>query len=288
MPDPTFRTVSASEIAALFDASPYQTRWMLWHRFRDKRDFKIDEDSRKIWGQKLQPLIIDQVTQEKKLQVIPNEMDDYVRRGVLGCTRDAVVLDPDRGYGALEIKCVFDFEVWAKNWGSGTAPPRQNEMQLQQQVFVGDESGSFKWGLIVAWVCSQLYYFERQPIPKLHQEMEGRATEFLASVERNEEPDAFGAPIEVPLLTELYPTIVKKELDLSNAPEGERVLEDLSMYATQKAVASGAKTTTESLRIKLLGIAKDAEYVALPTGYGYRVQKSGKGKTIIPHLPGDF
>ena len=33
MPDQTLKTISASEAAALFNASPYVTRWMLYQRF---------------------------------------------------------------------------------------------------------------------------------------------------------------------------------------------------------------------------------------------------------------
>src|SRR6202030_4173403 len=122
------------------------------------------------WGTKLQPLIIEQVAQERGLEVIPND-DTYVRRGLLGCTRDATIIAPGIGPGALEIKCVFDYRVWMQKWNGGKSVPREVEIQLQQQMYVGaatenvrthmgDPLSSYKWGLIAVWVCADLYYFE--------------------------------------------------------------------------------------------------------------------------------
>lgn len=295
MPDPTRKTISASEAAALWNASPYLTRWMLWQRFANGVDISGADDARKSWGRKMQPLIIQQVAADKKLEVIPNVSDTYVRRGLFGCTRDAVIICPDRGPGALEIKCVFDYRIWATEWRGGDHVPRHNDIQLQTQMYVGEGNisldgidftiGDYKWGMIAAWVCGDIYYFERKPIAKLQDDMQRSAVEFFASVSLGREPDAFGAACEADLIRELFPLEPGKELDFSDDPDHVKTSESVSMYQTHKDIADANKGPMESLRLKLLAVARDAEFVKLPCGVSFRIKKSGKGKTIVPYVP---
>jgi len=283
MPDPTKHTISATESPALLNASPYLTRWMLWQRFANGIEPTRETNSRMEWGQKLQPLIIQQVAQERNLEVFPNQ-DTYARRGLLGCTRDAIILSPEHGPGALEIKCVFDYEQWGRKWDTGKTVPRDIEIQLQQQMLVGDDSGSFAWGLIVVWVCADLYYFERKPIEELWGRLIGEANIFFHDVENRIEPNPSGAAVELPLLSRLFPTRPDSVLDLSDDPDHIKTSEDVSMFKTMKEQATGSAAVAEDLRIKLLALAKENEFIKLPCGVSYRVKKSGKGKTIVPFV----
>lgn len=285
MPDPLKQTISASEAPALWNASPYITRWMLWQRFANGVDLNRDDDPRKSWGRKLQPLIIRQVEEEKKLVTQPNSDDTYHRSGLIGCTRDADIFCPDRGPGSLEIKCVFDYKVWAQKWQSGEFVPREYEIQLQAQMYVGDGGVPHKWGIVAVWVCADLYYFERRPIPKLWADMERKAAEFMRSVEAREEPDAFGALCEAPLIAEMFQLKPGEELDLSNDPDHVKTSEDVSMYQMYKDTVASNKPLEEQKRLQLLALAKSAEFVKLPCGVSYRVKKSGRGKTVVPYVP---
>src|ERR1700719_3849541 len=103
MPDPELTTISATESPALFGASPYVTRWMLYQKFANGENIEKPADERMNWGKLMQPLIIDEVRKCWGFEVIPNE-ETYVRRGLLGCTRDATIIAPGIGPGALEIK----------------------------------------------------------------------------------------------------------------------------------------------------------------------------------------
>lgn len=291
MPDPERKTISATEVPALFNASPYITKWMLYHKFASGMNIDSEPNERMNWGTKMQPLILAQVAEDKKLEVIPNIDDTYIRRGLIGCTRDATIICPDRGPGALEIKCVFDYRVWATNWQGGNHVPRHNEIQLQTQMYVGDcppgwdRPRTFEWGMIAVWVCAELHYFERVPINSLWSDMVIEADCFFADVGKKNEPDAFGVSVEAPFITAMYPLVAGKELDLSNDPAHVKTSQDVSMYQTQKDMAAGNKRVTEELRIKLLALARDAQLVRLPCGVNYRVQKSGSGKTIVPFIP---
>lgn len=287
MPDSERKTISASEAPALFNASPYMTRWMLWHKFAKHATFAKEEDSRMRWGTDMQPLITKRVAEEKKLEVVPNWANNYVRRGKFGCTRDAEIICPDRGPGALEIKCVFDFKQWMEKWGGGKTVPREYEIQLQTQMMVGDGTVPYDWGTFAVWVCGgELVYFDRMPIFDFLRELEAEANSFIDSVQAGEEPPAFGAICEAPLVRALFPDIEdQKVLDLSDDPDHVKSSEDVSMYRYAKETASGNKKVEEGLRIKLLALAGDAEFVKLPCGVAYRVTKSGKGKTIAPLVP---
>jgi hypothetical protein len=288
VPDRTLKTISATEAPALFNASPYVTRWMLWQRFANGMDIDSRADARMNWGRKLQPLILEQVAEEMRLEVRPNNEDAYMRRGLLGCTRDATIICPDRGPGAVETKCVFDYRTWMADWNGGKQPPRHHEIQLQQQMIVGDEGGeSYRWGLLVAWIAGELHYFERAPVKDLWAPLYQEAERFFADVQAKREPEPFGAPVELPLLAQLFPTIKGNTIDLTAHPEGEAFAIAAREYRAAKEQESAGSATAEPLRAKVLAFAKDADEVLLPGAISVRVRPHGKGKRITVWWPED-
>jgi hypothetical protein len=240
----------------------------------------------------MEPLILAQVSSERGLEVRPNP-GTYVRRGLLGCTRDATIIAPGIGPGALEIKCVFDYRVWMQKWNGGKTVPREIEAQLQIQMMVGEGGDSdsnagdkYRWGLIAVWVCADLYYFERKPIPELWTELERKAIWFFSDVRSKREPDPFGHSVELPMLNKLYPRQPGKVLDLSADPDHVKTSEKVSLYDHLKSEATGLKENVEKYRVELLALAKDAEYVKLPCGVSYRVKRVGKGgRAIDAYIP---
>jgi len=294
MPDPLKQSVSATESPGLFNVSPYVTRWMLYKAFADGMDLSINEDARMSWGKKLQPLIIEQAAEELHLEVHPNADDSYVRRGLLGCTRDATIICPDRGPGALETKCVFDYRTWMQDWNGGKQPPRMHEIQLQQQMFVGDGETPYQWGVIAAWVAGEVHYFERKPIKDLWQKLYAGAERFFRDVKEKNEPEPFGSPVELPWLAQMFPTIKGNTVDLTADPQGEFYAEVARAYKAAREQQSAGERMCEPLRAKVLAFAKDADEVLLPGAISVRLVQSGKGKRInvwwpdAADLPGDL
>lgn len=292
MPDPTKQTISATEASGLWNVSPYVTRWMLWQRFAKGIDIDSTEDSRMSWGKKLQPLIIQQAAEDLKFEVIPNVDDTYHRRGLLGCTRDATIICPDRGPGALETKCVFDYRTWMADWDGGNAPPRQHEIQLQMQMLVGDQQndpdhnfGMYNWGVIAAWVAGDVYYFEREPIFDLWDRLNDEAAAFFKSIADGTEPDPFGAPIEVEWLTKLFPTERGKVIDLSGDESASIHADAARAYVVAKEGENAGKRIAEPLRAKLLALAKDAETVWLPGAIKVSIGGNEKSKRLKVYIP---
>jgi hypothetical protein len=265
MPDPERKTISATQSPALYNASPYTTPWLVYHYLRGAaQDGAVTDRMR--WGLKMQPLVLEQARDDLKLEIEPNRDNHYVtsNHGPLGYTRDAIIHCPDRGVGAVEVKCVFDYGTWMQNWNGGQAPPRHIELQLQHQLAVGDGQEPFSWGVIATWVCGEMKYFERKRDDTVSVDLITRCFAFMRDVEAGKEPDPFGAAIELPMLALLFPIIKGKELDLRADPIGPGIAQlaaDLKEYKAQETFFGKAAA---GAREKLLFTAKDNERVLLP------------------------
>lgn len=290
MPDPLKQTISASEASALFNVSPYTTRWMLWQRFAKDMKLDAEPDARMTWGTKLEPLILDQAADEMRLEVRHNRAADgsqhYFRNGFFGCHRDGEIICPDRGPGAIEAKCIFDYATWMASWGGGKSPPKHVEIQLQTQMYVGAGHGNpYLWGVIAAWVAGEVHYFERTPIVDLYERMHSEAKAFFAEVHEDREPEPFGAVAEMPWLNTLFPTARGNEIDLSAHPAAAEYLEATIQYRVAKEQEAAGARTAEPLRAKLLAFIKDADRVILPEGVRIDVTPLHKGKRLKVYVP---
>jgi hypothetical protein len=265
MPDPNRLTVSATQAPALFNASPYVTRWMLYHFFKGAPIEGVTT-ARMAWGLKMQPLLLAQASEDLKLEVEPTH--DYVasKTEPLGYTADAFVHCPDRGPGTIETKCVFDYGVWARDWDSGKRVPRHYDLQLQQQLAVGDGSTPFKWGVIAAWVGAEMHYFERQYDPQVHGALRAAASEMLDQVAHNREPEPFGSSVESPLLAALFPVVKGTVYDLREHKDGQKWADLALAYEGYGREASFYDKARESARDELRAMAQSCEEVWLPGG----------------------
>ncbi len=279
MPDKTKKTISATQVAALFDASPYVTRWMLYHHFKDDLAIDPDENSRMKLGRLVQRALLEQAADDLVFAVERNDDDNYVRNGLVGCTRDADVICPDRGPGTLELKVVWDYATWMTTWGGGV-PPRHIELQTQVQMMVGDGKTPFDWGVIAVCICGEMKYFHREPMKELWDDIAVRAEVFFADVAVSLEPDAFGIPEEDALIARLYPSAdPEKEQDIDDVDLGEAA----RMYAWANAERLSADKTQKSNKVKLLDATEDFGVTHLP-GADVYVKKS-QGKASVVTLP---
>lgn len=255
MPDPTFQTVSASQVPALFNQSPYLSRWMLHRNFADRMPIDAPEDNRMRWGRALEPLILEQARRDLSLEIRPDQA--YVRAGNLGCTRDAIVIDPSLGPGALETKCVFDYRTFMAEWDGGTRAPKHYEMQLQAQMQVGDGVRPYRWGIIAVWVAGDVKYLRRDPVLDLWERVETEAADFLIDVAARKAPDPLGAAIELPMLTSIVRTgeVLDRRNDVDLA-EAARLYEHL---AERKRAAERAVDAQKIELLSALGDASEAQ-----------------------------
>lgn len=300
MPDPLRKTISATEASALFDVSPYTTRWMLYRRFKFGQEDYVSEHARMDWGKKLEPLVLQQTAEDLKLEVRPNAGPDgkqvYVRNGLLGCTRDAEIICPDRGPGACETKCVFDYRIWMQDWKGGNELPRQNEIQLQQQMKVGAGEKSlgakdgkpYSWGVLAVWVAGEMFYFERRPVPQFWKALDEQAKEFFDDVETGNEPEPFGSEREYPLLDIAFPIKAKTELDLREVDEGWALAEQVRLYDYHRKQRLSHEKAENKLKVKLRLAGKGVETLLLPNGINVKFKQNKNGVGIKTYVPADL
>lgn len=186
--DDAFRAthVGASEVAALFDASPYLTEFELFHRKAgniDTPDFMapgMANNERIEAGIRLEPAIIEWACD--KWGYVRRETAKNLSNGKgLGGHPDQFVSCPDRGAGLLEIKTA-DWLV-RKKWGD--EPPLH--YLLQSQAYAG--LAGVRWCDVVVLVGgNQLERFTYDFRPKLFAEIERRVETFWQAVRANDPP----------------------------------------------------------------------------------------------------
>jgi predicted phage-related endonuclease len=183
-PDWEFRSthVGASECAALFDCSPYLTRFELWHRRKGNIDSPdLSGVERVEWGLRLEPAIIAAAADRwgYQLEETPRRLSN--ERG-LGGHPDQLATD-ERGPGIIEIKTA-DWLVF-KQWGS--EPP---EHYLLQAIAYAGLAGRSWCDIVVLVGGNRLERFCYDFRPKIYAEIERRVEAFWQSIEANDPPPA--------------------------------------------------------------------------------------------------
>lgn len=239
MPDPDKMTVSATQVSALFDASPYVTRWLLWRNFRHGDPIGVTPNERMDWGKRLEPAIFAATCEELNLDGEWHPQHQYLRSEAhpLGCTPDGTIHDLNRGPGAVECKNV-DWLRWRDTWTEDHAPDHI-EMQIQTQMLVRGQ----RWGIIACLVGgNELRLYHREPDADLHRRIVAAAAEFLDSVNRGDEPDPLGRADEMPLFRQSLDLGADlPPLDLRESRDACDLLAELRYWTDQEKLARTAR-----------------------------------------------
>lgn len=268
MPDPNKRTISASQAPALFNVSPYVTRWMLYQYFANNVPLPEPDNTRVDAGTRLQTAILNWAADELNLEVVENNIDQYYihQEHRLGCTPDGSTVCPSRGLGVVEAKNV-DWLIWKKEW-TETAAPRHIEIQLQQQMLVAGA----KWGVIACLVGgNELLLYEREINLDLWDALAQEADQFFQDVKDGNEPDPFGHAEELTMLADLYP---EADPEIIIEIDDDDFMMDLVTYENAKATAALNNKAAKELQAKLLGKTKDAGIVVCQDGTKVYIKKT--------------
>lgn len=189
--DAQFRAqhVGASEVAALFDESPYLTRFELFHR--KTGDIATPEfdalapdgtpENERIWcGIRLEKAIIEMA--RERWGYIDRAPNVPLSNGNgLGCHTDWRVICPQRGAGVVEIKTAD----WLVRKGWGEEPPIHYLLQSQTQQGLD----KVQWGDVIVLVGgNSLERFQYEFRPKIYTEIEKRVAAFWRDVETGNAP----------------------------------------------------------------------------------------------------
>jgi predicted phage-related endonuclease len=183
-PDHEYRSthVGASECAALFDCSPYVTRFELFHRKAGNiATPDLSDNERVEFGIRLEPAIIAAAADRYGYQL--EETPRRLTNGKgLGGHPDQLATD-ERGPGIIEIKTA-DWLVF-KQWGD--EPP---EHYLLQAIAYAGLAGRLWCDIIVLVGGNRLERFCYDFRPKIYAEIERRVEQFWQSIRANDPPPA--------------------------------------------------------------------------------------------------
>jgi hypothetical protein len=278
VPDVLKQTVSASQIAGIYNRSPWETRWSLWHWFRNSVEIAAD-NSRTDFGKFCEPFIMAQVQERLRLEVQHNAAGEYKRKGSLGCSRDARIFDPTRGEGIIQAKTCAR-QIWKETYTDSLCPPHI-EMQLQCEMAVHDAA----WGIVAVMIGQndQLFLYERQPNKELQARMEDEARAFLDSVAAGQEPSPFGSAVELPVLDALYPTVTPgKVITMTD----ETIAEAARMMRWADEQSKFFSRVYDQKRAIIAAAAGDAQRLELPGVMIEISRSSAKGGSV--NLPAEI
>lgn len=183
--------VTSTEVSALFDASPYQTSFELYHNKKNKTIVEIDDNERMKWGRRLQDAIAAGISEDKGWTAKP--LNTYMRHDKvigMGSSFDWEIMSEDRAdIGILEIKNV-DFLQFRDGWlidGDNIEAPPHIEMQLQHQLEVSNRN----WGVIAAFIGgNKPIIIERERDRELGKMLCEKVIQFWNDVNMDIEPKA--------------------------------------------------------------------------------------------------
>jgi predicted phage-related endonuclease len=251
------KDVTSTQVAALFDASPYLTHLELWHQKANGFYEEFVADDRVRWGDRLEAAIAAGVAEELKLACM-RKVTDY-RRAVafrLGASYDFEALDAEGQCVLVEVKNVDSFEFREKWNGEGDslmAPPHI-ELQVQTQLMLHPA----KYAIIAVLVGGNtLHTLRRERDAELAEEIRNRVSAFWRSVEAHQPPPADYVRDADLLLSHVYSRTDGREIDAT--PEVEKLIEEW-LYA------KGWADNVRPLQAQIAERIGTASKVRMPSG----------------------
>ena len=249
------KNINSSEVAALFDMSPYMTKFELWHRIKNAAAVDFDENVRVKWGNRLETAIAQGVAEDNSWVVQPMKNYICVPDLRIGSSFDFEIIGGEPTI--LEIKNV-DALVLRDQWDiNDDAPeaPSHIELQVQHQLLVS----GYKFAYIAALVGgNRVVLIKREADDLIHNAIKDRAAEFWQSIDKNVPPTPDFAK-DSEFIASLYRVAEpNKVLDA----RGDVVLADLaSKYRLASQDANVAEAKKKAIKAQILTIAGDVEKI---------------------------
>ena len=260
--------IGASESPALFGASPYTTRFELWHQKVGNIPIAdISHDERVMAGQFMEPSIAAWANEKWHwpiLNVKEYRQSPHIHR--MGSSLDFETID---GLEPVEIKNV-DNLIFRDNWEHDgdaiTSAPDHMLLQVQHQLAcpVAGRKQLAERGWLIACVGGNKLYRMEIPrhdamIQRINDEVEG----FWATVEANEAPDP-QFDIDADAINLLYHGMGMEIADLRGH---ERATELAAEYLDALSIENSAKDLKKSRLAELKVLMNDAKGAIMDDGY---------------------
>lgn len=210
------RDVTASDVAALFDAHPYRTRLQVW---ADKMGVGHDrgDNSAMRRGRILEPAVAAAIAEERPAWRI-EKAAEYLRdpEARIGATPDYYAADHGR---RLILECkTADPEVFQRDWASG--PPLAWVLQALTQAMLADAAGA----VVACMVMTRqlpVHIYEVPRHPAAEARIRAAVAELWHAVETETQPTAQAGDAAV--LAAMFPRDNGSVLDLA----GDNLLPEL-------------------------------------------------------------
>lgn len=266
--------VTSTEVAALFDCSPYLTKYELWHRKHDNLDIDFQVNDRMKWGTRLEESIAKGIAEDNNW--IVSRMPEYLRHSALriGASFDYRIDGFGTDYGILEVKNV-DSLAFREGWivdGDNVEAPPHIELQVQQQLYLSGYKTAYIGALIGG---NRVVLIKREPDQKVIGAIINRVTKFWNSVARNEPPKP-DFQRDADFIRELFSDVAPGKVFSGNDGISKLVL----AYKDAAKVESEAKKNKEAARAEILTLIGDSEKV---TGENYTISAGFIGPQRIEY-----
>ncbi len=252
------QVLTSTEVAALFNASPYVTEFELFHNKKNKTSADFEPSERMKWGSRLERSIADGVAEDNgwKIRHMGEFMFDDVAR--IGASFDYSIEKDEPEI--LEIKCVDGLrfkESWIVEDDHVEASP-VIELQVQTQMLV---SGRKK-----AWIAAlvggnNVVMIEREANTRVHEAILIKAAEFWKRVDENREPEP-NLERDAQFIADLHSYAEPgKVVDAAAFPGLDDIMRQYAAFQEQESRAAKQKEACKAQALMLIG---DAEKVIAP------------------------
>lgn len=248
--------IGASEVAALFNLSPYTTLFQLWH-LKKKNVLAPDFNSERIkWGTRLESAIAMGIAEDKGWQI--RKVHRYLTHDKIpgmGASLDYEIVNHPDGAGCLEIKNT-DSLVFKKGWWQGheLEAPIHIELQLQHQLAVTGRS----WGAIgVLSGGNESHVIIRPRHDEIIEKIELAVIRFWQSIQHNIEPEPFNEKDYETVNQLIGPSVEGRGLDFYT-PEAKGLCAEILNLQKQSSETTKALKTAKAKLLHLIGDAEIA------------------------------
>lgn len=295
--------VSSTEVSALFNMSPYLTKFELFHVKKNQQIIEIEDNDRMKWGRRLEDTIAQGFAEDYGLFI--RKKDEYMRHflvprmsasfdyEIIGLDHNppnySTGLNPYRaaflqyGPGLLEIKKV-DSLIYKNNWEPTEAPPHI-EFQVQQQM----EVANLEWCVI----CPLVGGNEIKPFIRYRNKDMGASfityiLNFYDDIKANKAPSPDYAK-DAEFIIELY----RKAGQAVYVPEGSKqaILDQLcQQYKEAAANEANADDIKQIIKAKIFEIAGTEVGSAITPTWKINLSetKDSQGRVVTQDMVGSI
>lgn len=271
------KDITSTEVAALFDVSPYMTEFELHHTKTGqiKKDFESNE--RMVWGNRLEAAIANGIAEDFGIVVEPMKYYARIKSLRLGASFDYKIIDIVEGFsgdermrdmfrkhgpGIMEVKNVDGLQfrrAWIEDGEEIEAPPHI-ELQVQAQL----EAADMAWSVIAPLVGGNTPKpIIRQRDTEIGALIRERTAHFWARIDAGLAPEP-NYTKDADAIGKLYLENDGSTLDLTDNP---RVYELCKAYKAAGADEKSAGERKKAAKAELLTIIEAAKSVRA-AGFG--------------------